>query len=175
MSIPEAAAHFLGWRYAKRSADNRFPVVRDCLPTSLLWTPDDAKVIDCSTFAAAVLVYAYADRVTWDAKAYADMQVMDATRLWSCVDAWDRHGLGTPAGVSGPAQGWGVYQGWVDDQPEESDGDPISGGHQWLFHAAMGVRVHSTSVGGVGPTWERVEWSTLVARYRSGIRGVALR
>ena len=175
MTIPEAAAHFLGWRYAKSSGDNRFPVVRDCLPKSLLWTPGDARLIDCSTFAVAVLVYAYAGRVEWDGNAYADMQVMDAGRLWSSVDAWDRHGLGTPAGAQKVAQGWGVYQGWVDDQPSESDGDPISGGHQWLYHSGMGVRLHSSSRGGVGPLWERVEWGELVTRYRAGIRGVALR
>lgn len=171
MSIPEAAAYFLGYRYATISNLNRLPVVRDCLPGGLIWEPGDAKLIDCSTFVTAVLVYAHADRVKWDQFAYADMQVMNADRLWSCVDAWERHGLGVPAAMT---QGWGAYQGWVDDQPAESDGDPISGGHQWLYHGGMGVRLHSSSRGSVGPVWERVDWSDLVARYRSGIRGVAL-
>ena len=187
MSIPEAASHFLGWRYARVSSDNRFPVVRDCMPPSLLLSGDDARLIDCSTFVAAVLVYAYADRVEWDATAYADMQIMDASRLWSCVDAWRRHGLGAKVPiemiriggrdvemVTEPAQGWSVYQGWVDDQPAESDGDSISGGHQWFYNGAMGVRENSTSRGGVGPAWERMEWSTMVGRYKSGIRGVTL-
>jgi hypothetical protein len=105
--------------------------------------------------------------VEWDRGAYSDLQIMDPARLWSPLDAWERHGLGTalPAGIA--CQGWGLYQSWVDT-------DRIRGGHQWAYHGAMNVRVHSSSIGNAGPTWERVPFAELVSKYPAGIRGVEL-
>lgn len=186
MSIPTAAAHFLGWRYAntREGEKNRLPVVRDCLPSSLLLKPGQDRLVDCSTFWTAVMVYRHA-WVDWDAEAYPDMQIFDAARPWSPVDAWVRHGLGNDLNlgenahgrraVLEPAQGWGAYQGWVDPDLPEVDGDGVSGGHQWGYHGGMGVRLHSTSRGSRGPTREHADWGDLLAYYKGGIRGVELR
>lgn len=173
--ITNAAAHFLGYSYASKGVGNVFPVVRGCLPPSLLWTPGRARLIDCSTFITALAVYV-AKGVEWDAEAYADMQIShgDPSRLWSPVDAWERHGLGTR--VDGPVDGWGLYQSWVDAKATDEDGDPISGGHQWAFNGRLGLRLHSTSLGGRGPTMDRgVNWADLEAYYDDGIQGVELK
>ena len=162
-----AGRGFLGWRYATRSADNRFPTIKGCLPAGLLLKPGDARVIDCSTFITALVCYAWPEK-EWDAEAYSDMQIMDASRLWSPVDAWERHSLGTR--VDGPADGWGLYQSWVDDQLPT-----ISGGHQWAFHGGLGLRLHSSSRDGRGPTLDRdVSWDALAKYYKAGISGVEL-
>jgi len=171
MSFPEAAAHFLGYRYAfaTKGHRSRVPVIRDPLPSSLLWEPGMERRIDCSGFITAALAFAYADLVEWDAQAYGEMQVFDAGRPWSPVECWTRHNLGAPLPNNEHAQGWGVYQGWVSAEPGS-----ISGGHQWAYHGGMGVRVHSTIRGGIGPIWERAHWEDLVGFYRAGIHGVAL-
>ena len=166
MNLPAAAAHFLGYRYASRSADNRAPVVRGCLPVALAWRPGDDRRVDCSTFISALAVYMAAD-LEWDAAAYADMQIMDAARLWSPLDAWARHGIGARMEPGEACQGWGLYQGWADTAA-------VRGGHQWAYHGGMGIRVHASSIGDVGPIWERVAFSSLAGKYRSGIQGVRL-
>jgi hypothetical protein len=171
--IAIAGRAFLGWRYATKSGDNRFPTIKGCLPAGLLHKPGDPRLIDCSTFITALACYAFPD-TDWDAQAYADMQIMDATRLWSPVDAWARHGLGTRVEDS-PADGWGFYQSWVDDKAAEFDGDPISGGHQWAYHGRLKLRLHSSSRGAVGPTLDRgVTWESLESYYKDGIMGVTL-
>lgn len=161
-SVPWAAAHFLGYRYASaRDGDrNVVPVGGGCLPANLVRGPREPKLVDCSTFLAAVAVYAHAGVVEWDARAYSDLQIMGSD-LWSPVDCWVRHGLGDE--VDGPVQGWGFYQGWGNGS-----------GHQWAYHGGMGIRLHSSSTGKAGPTWERVEWKGLADRYVDGIRGVEL-
>ncbi|MEE8471675.1 MAG: hypothetical protein V3S82_00750 [Dehalococcoidia bacterium] len=171
--ILAASSHFLGWGYASQTGQNRLPVIRGCLPPSLVLKAGDSHLIDCSTFTTALVCYGFPG-VEWDAMAYRDMQVQDATRLWSAPEAWVRHGLG---GVLDniPADGWGMYQSWVDDKLEEFDGDGISGGHQWLFNAKHGLRLHSSSRDHIGPTMDRgVSWAWLKGYYRDGIRGVAL-
>jgi hypothetical protein len=173
-SVPEAVFPFLGYRYARVSATNRFPVQRGCLPKSLTLEPGDDRLIDCSSFVTASLVYMHPE-IDWDEQAYDDMQIMDASRLWSPVDAWQRHGVGEALPKKTAAPQWGVYQSWVDDQLPEFDGDGISGGHQWFYHRGLGVRVHSSSRGLVGPTYEHVSWDTLLEKYPASIRGVALR
>ena len=171
--ILAASAHFLGWGYASEDSQNRFPVIRGCLPPSLLLKPGQAHLINCSTFTTALVCYGFPD-VVWDEKAYQDMQVQSAERLWSAPDAWVRHGLGEPLDNI-PAAGWGLYQSWVDDKLEEFDGDGISGGHQWLFNAKHGLRLHSSSRNQRGPTMDRgVTWDYLKGYYKDGIRGVAL-
>lgn len=184
MSVPEAAAHCLGWAYAIKSTDNRFPAPQEPLPARLLWRPGDRKLIDCSSYLAMIAAYVHADLVDWDPEAYPDMQIMDAARLWSPVDCWERHGLGTRipteanrhgyATVVQPAQGWAFYQAWVDIEPAEVDGDPIGPGHQFAAHGGMGIRIHSSSRGGRGPVREALDWAKLLDYYAHGIQGVAL-
>ena len=118
MTVLAAAAHFLGYRYATRSADNCVPVVRDFLPAGL--EQNGPRLVDCSTFMAALAAYVFAGTVDWDAEAYEDMQVMDASDLWSVVACWVRHGLGSrvPTGLNSqgretvlePPQGWAFFQ-----------------------------------------------------------------
>ena len=171
LSLPEAAAHFLGYRYAVASQDNRYPVARGCLPSGLVLQPGDQRRVDCSTFITAVVCYMDAERA-WDQSAYADMQIMDAARLWSPLDAWERHGVGRAMAVGEMAPRWGIYQSWVDDQAAAIDGDPISGGHQWAYHGGLGVRIHSSSRGATGPTREHVAFGDLLKYYKAGVRGV---
>jgi len=184
MSVQSAAAYFLGWRYAGSTQENRFPVQQGCIPSTLVINHGQEKRIDCSSFMVALACYAYAGRVQWDADAYSDLQVMDVGRLWSAVDCWERHQLGTrlptlanrhnrPT-VTTPARGWGFYQAWVDTDPAEIDGDPIGPGHQFAYHGGMGVRMHSSSDEGCGPVWERISWAELVEYYAHGIQGIAL-
>ena len=172
-SVPEAVFPFTGFRYAATSADNRFPVIRGCLPASLELREGDAKLIDCSSYVTASVVYKEPS-IEWDAEAYEDMQIMDAKRLWSPVDCWHRHGLGRLLAKNTFADQWGVYQSWVDDQLPEFDGDGISGGHQWFYHGRLGLRQHSSSRGGIGPTQQHISIEALIAKYPAGIRGVAL-
>lgn len=172
------SAYFHGYRYAMKSADNRFPVIKGPLPTSLLWIPAQgygARLIDCSTFIMALAIYCHPD-VAWDDKAYPDGQIMNSARLWSPVDMWIRHGLGRRINEGeAPASGWGFYQSWVDDKPADIDGDPISGGHQWAYHAKKKLRLHSTIRGERGVILERgVKFSDLEKYYKDGIQGVEL-
>ena len=124
-----------------------------------------------STFATALVVYGHQD-VEWDDQFYADAQIKDASRLWSPVDAWARHGVGEV--VDGSADGWGLYQAWVDDKPAAVDGDGISGGHQWLYNARHKIRLHSSSRAGRVTMDRFVEWGDLADYYKDGIKGVAL-
>lgn len=179
MSPQEAFAHFLGWTYTGEGKPNRVPVAGDLVPASLVRKDGEARAIDCSTFATSAVEFMHAGLVAWDADAYEDCQVWDAKRPWSAPEAWRRHGLGgsivfEPLGPEGmpafdvdPSQGWGVYQGWVSV-------DPLKGGHQWFYSGAMGVRVHSSSRGKVGPIWVREDWADIRAYYKAGIRGVSL-
>lgn len=118
------------------------------------------------------MVYSHPD-VEWDEAFYPDAQIMDASRLWSPVDAWARHRVGTVV-EDAPAAGWGVYQSWVDDAPAAIDGDGISGGHQWLYHGRHQLRLHSSSRAGRVTMDRFVEWPHLVDYYKAGIKGVAL-
>lgn len=171
LTFPEAAAHFLGYRYAVASKDNRYPVARGCLPAGLVHKPGQKKLIDCSTFITACVCYMDSGR-DWDQTAYADMQIMDAGSLWSPLDAWERHGVGQAMAAGEMAGQWGIYQSWVDDQAAAIDGDPISGGHQWAYHGGLGIRIHSSSRGATGPTREHVTFNELLKHYKAGVRGV---
>lgn len=161
-----SSAQFLGWSYASTTGDNRFPVIREPLPSGLLLKAGDDPRIDCSTFIAALVVYAFPD-VEFDDQYYADAQIFDAARPWSPVEAWARHGIGTR--TDGPVDGWAIYQSWRSL-------DPLRSGHQWAYHGGLKLRLHSSSSrGGIGPTMDRgVTWDSLSEYYRAGIRGVEL-
>lgn len=173
MRFLRASSHFHGFRYAASSADNRFPVAKSPLPTGLVLKPGDSPLIDCSSFITALAVYGWPG-IEWDGDAYSDMQIFSVDNLWSPVHAWERHGLGKR--TEAPANGWGFYQSWIDDQFADVDGDGISGGHQWAYSHKLQLRLHSTIKKSAGPTMDRgVTWDSLEKYYKAGIRGVELK
>lgn len=174
MKFLKSAAHFIGWKYATSSPDNRFPLIRGCLPPHLGWKPGDARVIDCSSFITALAVYGFPN-VEWDDDAYGQMQIFSIDDLWSPPQAWSRHGLGRLMEHNEFADGWGFYQSWRDAKLADEDGDGIAGGHQWAFHQRLGLRLHSSSRGGIGPTMDRnVTVEDLLSYYHDGVLGVDL-
>jgi len=170
--ILRAAAHFSGWDYARTTTENKIPQPRAPLPESLVWHPGDRRRVDCSTFAAALVVYAFPD-LELDPAWYAAVQIMDAGRPWSAPDAWAAYRVGRAVeGLTAPR--WGLYQGWADDKPADVDGDPISGGHQFFFHAGSALRLHASSRAGRVTMDRSVTVEDLKQAYPAGIRGVSL-
>lgn len=148
-----AASELLGKRYSR---DVGFPVKRGSIPSSLV-RPGG---IDCSSLVAYILMTVYPSEFTlWTGEHYAGLQIMDAARPWSPIEAVERAGVGSrvPRPVGGS---WHVTQRWKSLSP-------LSGGHARLCYAheddpdLLDVLEATTRDGGIGATWSTARWSAL--------------
>ena len=166
-----AMSDLVGWRYGT-GADVRFPKARPMLPKHLV--SQKQKLIDCSSGTAYVLATAIPHGY-WDEDRYRELQIMEATKPWSPVDAVEKAGVGSR--IDKPIPGmWALSQAWVDDTTV--DGDGLSGGHarlvKFLTEDLMFVFESTTREGRIGPRTTTSSHKDLVKRYPAGVRYVAL-
>lgn len=189
-SIRGAAAAFLGWRYATRDADVRYPYPGRGLPLSKVWRDGDPRATNCCAFVAAVLAYAR-PLASWDDDTYSGLMIMDPDRPFSPCEAVAAAGAAdlVPLHV---ATRWHVCQGWRslhhrppgDDgvaRPYVSTGDR---GHTFLWRADGSGPPYSAGVALPGDGWcleaggptapdgvalYRATWADRVAPYRAGV------
>lgn len=166
----------VGWRYGRSVS---FPALRPGLPATLVERNAVNARIDCSSAVGYVVITA-TPKGRWNRARYDDLQIMDADRPFSPIEACEAAGVGSR--VDAPVAGlWHGLQTWRDSSTD--DGDGLEGGHLVLAYATPDdpdlLRVfESTTRGpgdGWGPTWSWRRWSDLVARYPDGnVRAVAL-
>lgn len=173
-----AACDLLGWRYSRTNA---FPAARPGMPASLARPGAPNLGIDCSSQSSYLVITATPDG-RWDAARYADLQIQDASRPWSPLDAVETAKVG--AKVARPVPGrWHVSQTWVDG--DGNDGTPLRGGHarvaycepsdpDLLFVFESSTRTHPLDGAALGPTWSTPRVSSLVAKYPGGVRWAVL-
>lgn len=165
--IALAYAPYQGWPYRVGSR----PAVAyesPAVPSSLVGPRD--RGIDCSTMTASILTAVY-PRAGWTDADYRDLQIFDASRKDSPMDAVERRGVGrrTPTvTVNGSVFGsfvpgrWHLVQGWRRKGT----------GHAYLVHAATDgtlTVVESTSLRGRGPRWRTTTESALRADYDAAL------
>lgn len=164
-----AVADLVGYRYGRQVT---YPASRPGLPSELVQS--GPALIDCSSATAYVLLTACRGR--WTFERYDELQIVDARRPWSPIEALELAGAGSR--TDGPVPGtWSLCQAWGDDSLE--DGDGVEDGHSRLVHVdpdGDGLLVfESTSRdSGIGPRWSRTTHTELVRRYAAGVRYAAL-
>ena len=121
----------------------------------------EERITDCSTFAGVGVVGALPGK--WDDDSYGDMQITDASRPYSPIEAAIRSGVGRE--VAAPvADRWHLVQVWrvvVDGKPVIAEN-----GHAFLwFGGEVGQKVHASS--GVGRVLaEDTTWEAQGKRYQ---------
>jgi len=158
-----AASYTLGFRYGT-GASVRFPSPIPGVDVTL--SPYSSQ-IDCSSFTAWILSVVYPD-AAWDKKTYQDMQIFDAARPWSPLEAAQRAGVATEISQEPVPGRWALCQAWKDARTD--DGDSLGGGHARLIRfddEGDGVLVLDSSTrSSRGPGWSRITWDKLKALYR---------
>ncbi len=157
------ASELLGWRYGSPGYPRRLASITQT--DSLV---DSRRRIDCSSLTAFVLTNAF-PFAGWVFDDYRDLQIYDASRPFSPIDAVTRRGIGQAA--EAPIAGrWHLCQTWIKL-------DPLGGGHARLFRAIDSDRMEileSTNLeNGIGPRWALSTWAEFAPRY-AGIRIAAL-
>lgn len=155
--IALAYAPYQGWPYRVGSR----PAVAyesPAVPSSLV-APRD-RGIDCSTMTASILTAVY-PRAGWTDIDYRDLQIFDAGRRDSPMDAVERRGVGRRVAAFVPGR-WHLVQGWRKKGT----------GHAYLVHAATDgtlTVVESTSIRGRGPRWRTTTEAALRADYDAAL------
>jgi len=171
-----AASDLLGWHYRDENG-NRFPLPAPSLPPQLVKTGLPEQGIDCSSFTAYCLTSGF-PRAAWTPATYADLQIFDAARPWSPIEAVvaARVGSAVVELASAPEGSVLLTQAW-------SSLSPLSGGHARLCRKhASGVlevleassRTEKGGTLGIGPTRT---WTTVIdlqRKYKAGVRGAVL-
>lgn len=93
-------------------------------------TTEQDERIDCSTLTAWVLAEVYPS-ARWTVAAYQDLQIQDAARPWSPVEAVERLGLGQQVAAPTPFR-WHLVQSWRSLSP-------LQGGHARLVYVDRDV------------------------------------
>lgn len=154
-----AASCHLGYRYGS----GRFPYGGGCIPGNLV---RGERTTNCSTFAAALLCAAYPD-APWAAADYRDLQIYDAARPLSPLDAVERVGAGTRTQAPMLAR-WHLVQGW------RASGS----GHAFLA-LTTGDRtlqvLQASSVGKAGPTLTTTTVDAVIGQYPRALGWAVLR
>jgi hypothetical protein len=157
-----AASYTLGFRYGT-GASVRFP---SPYPGVTVKISPHSSQIDCSSFTAWILSVVYPD-APWDKTTYGDMQIFDAARPWSPIEAVERAGVGSRTASRVPGA-WALCQAWKDARTD--DGDSLGGGHARIIRfdeEGDGVLVLDSSTrSSRGPGWSRITWDKLQALYR---------
>jgi hypothetical protein len=154
----------IGYLYRPKGRD---PLIEPLPAGGLKAIPDvvrqrgEARITDCSTFAGVGVVGALPGQ--WDDDSYGDMQITDAARPYSPIEAAIRSGVGREVGAP-VADRWHLVQVWrvVDDaRPVIAEG-----GHAFLwFGGEVGTKVHASS--GVGRVLaEDATWADQCKRYQ---------
>lgn len=157
----QCAALYVGWGYARTHP--RTPFGAPGIPSSLV--TDAKSITNCSTLTASIVMAMRPDR-PWSQDEWADLQVWDASRLASPIEAVERMDVGDV--VRYPSRAGGVYlmQGWRNGRS----------GHAFLGHAADDGRVAVLDSGlDVGPRWRWLTPVQLAGMYPHALHVARLR
>lgn len=143
-----AEPYLTGWRYG-RTPRVEWPWPRGVKGPALAGAPIDRE-IDCSTLTASLLMAAYPE-ARWTAQQYADLQVFDARRPASPMDAVVAVGVGEQV-ADFAAERWHLVQGWrrLPGHPKGASGHAII-----VYDRGTGVLdvLESSSLEMIGPRW----------------------
>lgn len=164
-----AVCDLLGWRYSRTNA---FPARRPGMPASLARPGLPNLGIDCSSQSSYVVITATPDGA-WTPDRYAELQIQDAARPWSPLDAVETAKVGFKVAKPIPGR-WHLSQTWVD--ANGADGTPLQGGHARITHCdpadpdllfvfESSTRTHPIDGGALGPTWSVTRVSELLKKY----------
>ena len=149
------ASELLGFRYGKPG----FPRAPGGLAVSA--AVSDSKTIDCSSLTTYVLIEAF-PHAPWSIKHYKDLQVFDAARPMSPIDAAINVGIGQRAPVPWSGQ-WHLMQTWRGLSP-------LEGGHArlvWARNDTLHVLESTNADSKVGPRWSTMSWVAIQSKYEA--------